>query len=78
LKLKSGKQLSSFAFNFDLRRYTEVAAYVTAWRHISAACRLTADEEQELLESLPQDVIKVGRCRLALSNPSSNILELSA
>ena len=38
--------------------HAEVAAYVTAWRHISAACRLTADEEQELLESLPQDVIK--------------------
>ena len=36
----------------------ELAQYVAAWRHVSANCRLTADEERELLEACSAEGMK--------------------
>ena len=36
----------------------ELANYVATWRHVSAACRLSADEEQELLDSCSQETMR--------------------
>jgi len=54
LKLRCDTLLSSFAFNFNLRRYKMEAV----------GGRL--EHETEAVEKL---TLKVGRCRLTLSNP---------
>ena len=36
----------------------ELASYVATWRHVSAACRLPANEEQELLDSCSAEGMK--------------------
>jgi hypothetical protein len=53
LTLKCDKLLSSFAFNFNLRRYTT-----------AAVCRDT----HIALVGGGKGVVKVGRCRMILSN----------
>jgi len=53
LKLKCDELLSSFAFNCNLRRYTLLPYFATK-------C------VKKVLVSAP---VKVGRCRLTLSNP---------
>jgi hypothetical protein len=62
LKPEHGNMLSNFAFNFKLRRYSKAAMNLLA----------------TMLAMNPFGHQLVGRCRLTLSNPSSNRLELSA
>ena len=56
LKLKYGKPLSNFGFKFKLRHFTQVES------HGGTCVNSTADCEDHSL-------LKVGRCRLTLSNP---------
>ena len=63
LKPICDEPLSNFAFKFILRRYT---------------MGVPIHEIDERLDRLPPLLRKVGRCRLTLSNPSRNRLELSS
>ena len=84
LNLKYDKPLSHFAFKFNLRRYIEVLESATislaevpeGTDSLVMACTNFTDTSFNVLEMVRCRV--VGRCRLTLSNPRWNRLELSA
>jgi len=75
LKLKCDGPLSNFAFNFNLRRYTEVVQETLKCDPLYKPPHGHRALVKELKLYIP---VKVGRCRVTLSNPSLKRLEVSA
>jgi hypothetical protein len=64
LKLKCDALLTTFAFEFNLRRYIMTDTYKNT--NILEAC--SVEKRLETLTELSES-LEVGRCRLTLSNP---------
>jgi hypothetical protein len=78
LKLQRDKLLSSFAFNFNLRRCTTVTA--DTWQHVAVAVDTTAATASQVKIYLDGVEVTgtVGRCRLTVSKPELKARLVSA
>jgi len=71
LKLKYHELLSTIAFNFNLRRYSEALLMKRLGKEANSGARrrLRSEKADENADEKADKITKVGQCRLRVSKP---------